>query len=447
LLNLPTPLEAHKTIDNKIFLKAADIGQMLQVFKKEKERDLMKSRICKTSHGDYAPSGLTPPTYDIVKRRFEMTRINEDTFLPYKIRQVTEEILTLGQQTNPKEEGSGGVGSSSGAGGGGGGGGTKGPKMSKKAQKEQAKRDKEAGIHHDENKSENIRKIEKITEEIVDFEEWMVDPSNPTKGRTIIIDGKNWSSADAQLLIHHPELLITEEDMEEDELEELAKQQLRNKVAKQQQQSSSSSSQLTTGEQPSSSSSSTLPTLSINTNVLSEGEGTAAVSSSNNPIKLSFTLKRTPKNAPPSAAEGEELPQSGEEKNETTGEVEEDKYDIEDTSDNMEVDDAAMVADDDEENDEDEEEADESDEDDDDDLENLILQKANRTAELAGGTVTTASDAHVHVDHDDEEHGEMEITEESGVDHGPTSEDQVGLTVDDDEEEEEEEEEEWMKRV
>jgi hypothetical protein len=418
---------------------------MLQVFKKEKERDLMKSKICKTSHGDYAPSGLTPPTYDIVKRRFEMTRINEDTFLPYKIRQVTEEILTLGQQANPKEEGSGGAG---GSGGGGGAGGGKGTKLSKKAQKEQAKRDKEAGIfhHHDESKGENIRKVEKITEEIVDFEEWMIDPSNPTKGRTIIIDGKNWSSADAQLLIHHPELLITEEDIEEDELEELAKQQLRNKVAKQQQQqqqqqqSSSSSTQSTTSEQ--SSSSSTLPSLSINTNVLPEGEGTA---SSNNPIKLSLTLKRTPKNAPSTATEGEEHQQSGEEKTtETTGEVEEDKYAIEDTSENMEVDDAAMVADDDEENDEDEEEVVESEEDDDDDLENLILQKANKTGETAAGVVTTSSDAHVHVDHDDEEHGEeMEITEEAGVDHVPTSEDQVGLTVDD----EEEEEEEWMKRV
>lgn len=132
-MNLPTPLETHKTFDNKIFLKAGDIGQVssfallqrstqgmiylkfsflislsmqttytptkvLQVFDTAEEREVARNKICKTLHGDYMPSGVTPPTADIVKRRFELTRKNE-TFLPYRIRAVIEEISGFGNGT------------------------------------------------------------------------------------------------------------------------------------------------------------------------------------------------------------------------------------------------------------------------------------------------------------------------------------------------------------
>jgi len=126
LMNLPTIVETHKTFDNKIFLKSGDIGQVLlttigtlfaksscgrflmvffcpqrqvlQVFETEQERDFMRSQICKTLHGDYMPSGITPPTADIVRRRFEPTRKNE-TYLPYRIRSVIEEIGHFGNGT------------------------------------------------------------------------------------------------------------------------------------------------------------------------------------------------------------------------------------------------------------------------------------------------------------------------------------------------------------
>ena len=74
LANLPTNVETHKTFDKKIFIKTGDVGQILVVFKTERERDLAHSRICKTVNGDYYPSGLTPPTVDIVRRKFELTR-------------------------------------------------------------------------------------------------------------------------------------------------------------------------------------------------------------------------------------------------------------------------------------------------------------------------------------------------------------------------------------
>lgn len=74
LTNLPTNVETHKTFDKKIFIKTGDIGQILVVFKTEKERDYAHSRICKTPNGEYYPSGLTPPTVDIVRRKFDLTR-------------------------------------------------------------------------------------------------------------------------------------------------------------------------------------------------------------------------------------------------------------------------------------------------------------------------------------------------------------------------------------
>ena len=74
LANLPTNVETHKTFDKKIFIKTGDIGQILIVFKTERERDIALSRNCKTVNGDYYPSGLTPPTVDIVRRKFELTR-------------------------------------------------------------------------------------------------------------------------------------------------------------------------------------------------------------------------------------------------------------------------------------------------------------------------------------------------------------------------------------
>lgn len=71
---------------------------MLQVFDTPEEREAARNKICKTLHGDYMPSGVTPPTADIVKRRFELTRKSE-TFLPYRIRAVIEEINSFGSGT------------------------------------------------------------------------------------------------------------------------------------------------------------------------------------------------------------------------------------------------------------------------------------------------------------------------------------------------------------
>lgn len=387
---------------------------MLQVFKKEKERDVMRSKICKTSYGDYAPSGITAPTEDIVKRRFELTRINEDTFLPYKIRQITEEITTVNSTLSSAAQAAESKAVTT--------------KGSKKAAKEQAKKEKEH-LEQDSKHQSEPKKIEKITEEIVSFEEWMIDPNNPQRGRTLMIDGKDWGTLDAMLLLQHPELLITEEDKEEDEVEQLAAQQLRNKVAKQSQQreSTTPSLSLTSGGEGNSSS------RSLNLQIDTSKGGAEVVGDDNEPVmigaevrmKLSLTIRR-------SSGEGQV--------EETGGE----KYAIEDAPD-METDDAAMVADD--EVVEDQEAVDESD--DDDDLENLILQRSQQKAE-------SSTDADREADMDDEGNRmDVEGGDQQKSKYDVDDEDDVGLNIDNGGNaqqgnqygEDDSDEEDWMKGV
>jgi len=66
---------------------------MLQVFRDEREKEQSKSRIVRTVHGECSSSGLCPPTRDIVKRRYERTH-QPQSFLPFKVRQVVDEILS-----------------------------------------------------------------------------------------------------------------------------------------------------------------------------------------------------------------------------------------------------------------------------------------------------------------------------------------------------------------
>eukprot|EP01038_Epipyxis_sp_PR26KG_P009182 gene9182-12383_t len=237
LLNLPCPLETHKTFDNKIFLKSGDVGQMLQVFHTEKERDSCRSSIIETINGDYYQNGITPPTFDVVKRRFELTRKNE-THLPYRIRETSEEInlfydLWTGEKDNQQLDGL-----TSNA--------LSGIKMGLKS------KDNNTDINNMNNifdrhqiipavtiasSDDDIKEFIEIFEEVVDFEDWMAD-NYTHQGITIIIDGNDWTldnnpengsynnnSNNIRLFLEHPEILMTEFDIEEDRIDELARQQ------------------------------------------------------------------------------------------------------------------------------------------------------------------------------------------------------------------------------
>ncbi len=170
LYNLPTIVETHKTFDKKNYTKTGEIGQVLHVFTSNKEREeFAKNKIKKTIHGEYAKSGLTLPTNDIVSRRFDKT--NNITVLqqsaPSQILEVINDInAPWDAETNPQHE------------------------------------EKEAR--------------ETIYEEVVDFEDWMISKDHPN-GIVINLEGQNWASCpEFQILLDHPEILNLQQDIEYD---------------------------------------------------------------------------------------------------------------------------------------------------------------------------------------------------------------------------------------
>ncbi len=167
---------------------------MLQVFSTAKEREVARAKIVKTVYGDYSPSGITPPTHDVVRRRFELTRSKGDnSYLPYKVKQVCEEIAR-GVETV--------VGNSA-----------------------IAPRDAAEAAEEVKTGSEVV--LESVEEEVVDFQEWMADPARPGYGVCVTLCGADWSSEDAQFLQRYPEALLTEVEAEEDAVDQLAMEQLR----------------------------------------------------------------------------------------------------------------------------------------------------------------------------------------------------------------------------
>lgn len=151
----------------------------------------MRASMCHTIHGDYMPSGLTPPTVDIVKRRFEQTRKNEGNFIPYRIRNVAQEMSGFGSGTGKMVNATTG----------------------------------ECITDSNVNAPGPVLEVvgETVTEEVMDFEEWMVDQAAVAQGRrqgvSITLHGSQLGSLrDLQgatseqarsllLLLQHPELL------------------------------------------------------------------------------------------------------------------------------------------------------------------------------------------------------------------------------------------------
>lgn len=184
---MPTFIETQKTFDNKIFYKSGDIGQILYVFETKAARDSVKRKETMERHSEtYYLHGLSAPTHNIVKSRFELTQKSSDSYPSHKVRAVVNDMSApwttderpVGRSTAIIEivEGS----SSSAESGGGGSGGAKGGSTD----------------------------FVEVTEEIVDFEEWMVDPdsTNPDIGVSFRIEHCDWDG-DLGVLLEHPEIL------------------------------------------------------------------------------------------------------------------------------------------------------------------------------------------------------------------------------------------------
>lgn len=135
---------------------------MLHVFNGQQEKTSYLKNYC--INDDTMVDGITPPTLDIVHRRYDKTKSKGD-FLPYQIRTVSEDIKNL----NPTGE----------------------------------------------------RLI--VSEELVEFEDYMLDPETGDGKKLFFGTDLDFTSEAGKLLLLHPEILISEEDKEEDDLERVAK--------------------------------------------------------------------------------------------------------------------------------------------------------------------------------------------------------------------------------
>ncbi|CAM9731402.1 unnamed protein product, partial [Ascophyllum nodosum] len=218
LVDLPCVLETQKTLDRATFFKSGDVGQMLIVYKDENAYKRDESNASGVGPQELFPDGLTPPTKNVVRRRFLKARPDRRkfkrtearfSFCLYVIR-VESQVLKIQQEGSPAEGsdstrrlvGNGSSSSSSavgaGAPGGGGGGGSSsrpggvgggGPSRSLRPAGGDSARGRSGGggVGNGGSSGSAGGGVGEIVtfehEEIVEFEPWMADPKIAAVGR------------------------------------------------------------------------------------------------------------------------------------------------------------------------------------------------------------------------------------------------------------------------
>lgn len=203
-MNIPTPVEALKTYDNKVFHKSGDIGQILQVFRDEHEKEEMRQQLVNEPHDLYYPHGLTAPTEDIVRRRFEAT-YSKENFLIFRYQEVLADVLDFSTRS----------------------GGNLIPLTKPQPSAIPVGQD---GENEKDNGDEKLPYYETVIEEVLDYDEYMMDTDEPGQGRTFVFDGMNWTDEQIELVAQHPEILWSRLEEEDDALENQSREMLRRKA-------------------------------------------------------------------------------------------------------------------------------------------------------------------------------------------------------------------------
>lgn len=177
LVNLPCPVELHKTHDHAMYYKCTDLAQMLIVYEDstalaEAEDDVTKHE----AYPSYHPDGLTYPLRKVVERRFAQ-REHSGTAPPrQEVSDVEEQLVDLMERISKEGGGSGTTNKRS-----------KVPSLTSAALA---------------NKT-----LEEVTEEILDYEPWMDDNGREPGGVSF--------NADDPLCQKHPEVWIDPEEIQE----------------------------------------------------------------------------------------------------------------------------------------------------------------------------------------------------------------------------------------
>ena len=149
LVNLPCPVEVHKTLDHASYYKAADVAQMLIVYEDALSFDEAQQEKPIEGFPSYYHSGLTPPMKGVVSKRFNRCYAARDRkALPpprAAVADVEERLLELMEKLQKDEKGSGSGASTS-------------------------KRSNKLPVL-----TSATKDLVEIEEEVVDYEEWMDD--------------------------------------------------------------------------------------------------------------------------------------------------------------------------------------------------------------------------------------------------------------------------------
>ncbi|CAM9998480.1 unnamed protein product [Pylaiella littoralis] len=245
LVDMPCVLETQKTLDKSTFFKSGDVGQMLIVYKDENAYKKDDGNASGVGPHKFYPDGLTPPTKNIVRRRFVKARPDRGKFNVTEVACVESQVMKMQQDVpdtpdRSKKGGSSGGGTAAGGGGGGsgsssrGGGGSEGGGGGGSSR---TRTSRSGGVSGGGSSSGggggggsggSGETIAFEHEEIVTFEPWMADPRVAALGRlegiTLEITGATEKSEalaasrdggppgprlfGSELLYEHPEILL-----------------------------------------------------------------------------------------------------------------------------------------------------------------------------------------------------------------------------------------------
>lgn len=169
LVNLPCPVELHKTHDHAAYYKSADIAQMLIVYEDEMALEEAEEKPVE-GFPSYYHSGLTPPMKRVVERRFAAREHKAAAPPRAAVTDVETEIVKLMEQIANSEKAA--------------------SKRSKVPQLTSAN-----------------KIFEEVVEEVVDYEPWMNDFGRQSAGVEF--------DADDQQCSLHPEVWLSPETIKE----------------------------------------------------------------------------------------------------------------------------------------------------------------------------------------------------------------------------------------
>ncbi|KAL7566851.1 hypothetical protein ACA910_021347 [Epithemia clementina (nom. ined.)] len=177
LVNLPCPVEIHKTVDHAHYYKCQDVAQMLIVYEDDYALEEAEEKPL-DGFPSYYHSGLTPPMKRVVERRFAAREQKAVAPPRAAVADVEEELTQLMEQLQKDEKGPTGAGSNS-----------------------QNKRNKLPSL------ASTTKVLEEVEEVLVDYEPWMDDGGKQPDG--VELDIEDGAAT------NHPELFLTPEEIHE----------------------------------------------------------------------------------------------------------------------------------------------------------------------------------------------------------------------------------------